>query len=100
MRKTMRLLPVLLIAACSDPGFRGVPGVREADAGAVGQCAHVANIRGVPSVYGPVLGGQGLSYTRNQVLSDAQAAGANTVVFDKVTPGQEVYELRAAAYRC
>lgn len=99
MHKVLWLAPILLIG-CTDPGFQGVSGVREVDASAVGACRHVANIRGVPSVYGPVLGAQGLSYTRNQVLADAQKAGANTVVFDKVNPGETVYELRAAAYRC
>lgn len=99
MRNLVFLAPLALIG-CANPGYQSVPGVREADAASVAQCQHLSNIRGVPSVYGPLLGGQGLSYTRNQVLADAQAAGANTVVFDKVTPGQEVYELRAAAYRC
>lgn len=99
MRMFLILAP-LALTACTDPGFRGVYGVREAEANEVTQCQVVTRIRGVPSVYGPVLGAQGLSYTRNQVLSDAQKAGANTVVFEKINPGETVYELRATAYRC
>jgi hypothetical protein len=94
------ILVLLVTAACNDPGFQGVYDVREADAGTVGSCTYVSNIRGTPSVYGPVLGSQGISYTRNQVLDEARQAGANTVVFDKVNPGEQVYELRATAYRC
>jgi hypothetical protein len=33
-------------------------------------------------------------------MADARDAGANTVVFDPVTPGADVYELHAVAYRC
>lgn len=93
------ILP-LALAACTDPGFRGVPGVREAEASQVGACAYVSNITGRPSVYGPLLGDQGISYARNQVLDTARSSGANTVVFEKVTPGEPVFELNATAYRC
>ncbi|PKP72984.1 MAG: hypothetical protein CVT84_15890 [Alphaproteobacteria bacterium HGW-Alphaproteobacteria-6] len=89
-----------VLSGCSnDPGFAGVPGMREAEAGAVGACAYVSDIRGRPGVYGP-LADQGVKYTRNQILAEARDAGANTVVFDKVVPGAAVYELHAVAYRC
>ena len=99
MRHVLVLAPLALLA-CADPGYQGVAGVREAEASEVAACQLLVNIRALPSVYGPVLGAQGLAYTRNQVMADAQKAGANTVVFDKVAPGQDVYELRATAYRC
>ena len=90
-----------LLAGCtSDPGFRGVPGIREATAAEVVSFRYIVNISGKPSVYGPVLGPEGLKYTRNRILADARDAGANTVVFDQVTPGAEVYELHATAYAC
>lgn len=88
------------LAGCTrDPGFVGVAGVREAEAGGVAQCAYVSDIRGTPSVFGP-LADQGVKYMRNQIMADARDAGANTVVFDKVAPGAAIYELHAVAYRC
>jgi hypothetical protein len=88
------------MAGCTaDPGFRGVPDVREAEAGEVASCAYVANISMTPGTYG-LLADQGLKYARNKIKEDARSAGANTVVFDKVTPGSDIYEVRATAYRC
>lgn len=90
----------VLVAACTqDPGFVGVMGVREADAGSVAQCTYVSDISMTPGVYGQ-LATQGLKYARNKVMAEAQAAGANTVVFDQTTPGADVYQLHAVAYRC
>lgn len=101
----MRAIP-LAVAACAaavactnDPGFRGVSGVRAVTAAEAGGCSYVTDIRATPGVYGP-LAQQGLEYTRNIVLADAQKAGANAVVFDEVSPGALVTEVRARAYRC
>ena len=95
------LLAATLLAACSqDPGFVGVPGIREAEAQEVTACSYLSNITMTPGVYGPLLAEQGLRYARNKVKQDALAAGANTVVFEKVTPGTDVYQIRATAYRC
>ena len=91
---------VLALTGCSDPGFRGVPGVATARADQVGGCRLISHIAMQPSVYGPVLGGQGVSYARNKVLQSAAADGANTVVFEPVEPGATVYEVRGAAYAC
>lgn len=90
---------VLTTACTPDPGFTGVSGVREATAAEVASCTYVTDIRMTPGVYG-VLADQGVKYARNTMLADARDAGANTVVFDPVTPGAEVYELHAVAYRC
>lgn len=89
-----------VLAGCSDPGFRGVPSVRTASSVEVSACRLISHISMQPSVYGPVLGGQGVSYARNKVLQSAAADGANTVVFDQVEPGAEVYEVRGSAYAC
>lgn len=89
-----------LLAGCSDPGFRGVPSVRTATASEVGMCRHVTDIRMRPGVYGPVLGDQGVKYARNKVLESAREGGANTVVFDGVEPGGDVYLISAKAYAC
>lgn len=101
----MRLTAVLLagvagLAACTnDPGFTGVAGVREATPAEVAACRRITDIRGTPSVFGP-LATQGLKYMRNKIMADAAEAGANTVVFDQATPGADVYELHAVAYAC
>lgn len=89
-----------LLGACSDPGIVGVNGVSEALASQVGACTALTVIQMTPGVYGPVLSDQALRYARNRVMADARDAGANTVVFDPVPPGGEVYLVRATAYRC
>ncbi len=88
------------LAACTqDPGFVGVAGVREATVAEVGACSYVSDIRMSPGTYG-MLADQGVKYARNKIMADARDAGANTVVFDPVTPGADVYELHAVAWRC
>lgn len=95
------LIAVAALAACtSDPGFSGVAGMNEAEASEVTQCRYVTDLRMTPGVYGPVLAEQGLRYARNKIMADAKQSGADTVVFDKVVPGSDVYELHAIAYRC
>ncbi|PPB81771.1 hypothetical protein LV82_00988 [Albidovulum inexpectatum] len=87
-------------SACTpDPGLVGVAGMREARADEVAQCTYVSDFRMVPQAYG-LFSGPGLKYARNKIMADAQAAGANTVVFDPVSPGQDVYVVHAVAYRC
>lgn len=93
-------LCALIAGGCtSDPGFTGVAGVREAEAAEVAACAYVSNIGMTPGVYGP-LAEEGLAYARNKVKQSALEDGANTVVFDKVTPGALVTRVTATAYRC
>jgi hypothetical protein len=107
MRKgqTMRVVSafvsvVVLVAGCTpDPGFTGVSGVREADAATVAQCKYISDVSMTPGVYGQ-LATQGLKYARNKIMAEAQASGANTVVFDKTSPGADVYQLHAVAYSC
>lgn len=100
MKRFFLIAAALPLAACNDPGFRGVSGVRTATAAEVATCAYVADITSTPSLYGPVIGTQALSYARNQALQLAKESGANTVVFTETPPGQTVYELRGRAYRC
>lgn len=101
MTASMRAWAVLVVlGACTpDPGFVPVSGVREITAAEAASCAYVSNISMTPGVYGP-LAGQGLRYARNKVMSDARDAGANAILFDQVTPGADVYEVKAVAYRC
>ena len=93
------LVGAVLVAGCNDPGFRGVDGVRAAEANEVTACRYVSGLKMTPSVYGP-LADEGLRYVRNKIKADAQSLGANTVVFEKVTPGLPVGEVRATAYAC
>ncbi|SPH17386.1 hypothetical protein DEA8626_00904 [Defluviimonas aquaemixtae] len=93
-------LALCTLSACArDPGFTGVAGVREATPAEVAQCAYVSDFRMQPGVYGALIE-QGIRYSRNRIMADAQTAGANTVVFDPISPGAPVYELHAVAYRC
>lgn len=99
----MKAYPLLAclaaLAACNDPGFTGVSSVREATAADVAQCRYISNISMTPGVYGP-FATQGLKYARNKIKADAQMAGADTVVFAPVSPGADVYQVDAVAYRC
>ncbi len=88
-----------LSACIRDPGFTGVSGMREATAAEVAQCRYITDIRSTPGTYG-ILASPGVRYARNRILADAQQAGANTVVFDPVSPGTEIYQLHAVAYSC
>jgi hypothetical protein len=100
--RNMTALAALVVGlgGCSgDPGFTGVPGVREAEAGEVASCRYVSNIAMTPGVFGP-LADQGLKYARNKIKEDALNLGANTVVFEKVSPGADVYRVTATAYSC
>ncbi|MCB2115383.1 MAG: hypothetical protein KDE00_03575 [Rhodobacteraceae bacterium] len=93
-------LAVALAACTAEPkGMRAPTGVREAAASEVGACAYVSDFRIKPSVYG-LLAEEGLRFARNTILTDARDAGANAVVFDPMSPGTQVYELHAVAYRC
>ncbi|MCL7466030.1 hypothetical protein [Phaeovulum sp. NW3] len=94
------ILPLFLLAACNDPGFTGVAGVRAADATEVAGCTLVSRISMKPEVYGPLLADQGLRYARNKIMDQARQDGASHVVFERVEPGQDVYLVRADAYRC
>jgi len=93
-------LAAATLAGCNDPGFRGVPEVRIATEAEVAQCRLTSMITNEPGVYGPLVGHEAERYARNKVLDMAKSDGANTVVFDPVTPGEPVYLLKARAYRC
>lgn len=93
------LLVAGLLAGCDDPGFKGVPDVREATAGEVGMCRYVSDISDRPGVYGPLLS-EGIKYAHNSIKAMAKDSGANTVVFEQVTPGADIYMLHARAYAC
>ena len=101
MKRTVLVLAGLVgFAACtSDPGFSTVGGVREITTAEAASCSYISDFRMTPGVYGP-LAGQGLRYARNKVMFDARNAGANAILFDKVAPGADVYEVHAVAYRC
>lgn len=103
MKKRVPCLAALVagaLSACaSDPGFVPVSGMREITAAEASRCTYVSDFTMTPPVYGP-FATQGVRYARNRIMADAQAAGANAAVFDKVAPGAEVYQLHAAAYRC
>ncbi|MDI3334971.1 hypothetical protein QKW60_00985 [Defluviimonas aestuarii] len=100
MKPIVPLVFLIPLAACTqDPGFTGVSGVREASPAEVATCTYVTDIRSTPGAYG-VLAGPAVKYARNRILADAREAGANTIVFDPVSPGVEIYQLHAVAYRC
>lgn len=98
--QAMALAALSAVGACTnDPGFVGAPGMRVAQASEVANCRYVTDLSGTPGVYGP-LASEGLKYSRNQIMALARDSGADTVVFDKVEPGADVYQLHAIGYRC
>ena len=96
--RRMALIGLAMLAGCTMPQGRGAA-VREATAAEVAACRYITDIRMTPGVYGPVLTEQALIYARTQVKSDAARAGADTIVF-AAQPGEIVYQVDAAAYRC
>lgn len=100
MIRNTQVAVLLIAAACTaDPGFRGVPGVSSITEAEAASCSYVTDIRAEPGAYGP-LAQQGLEYARNRVLETARDSGADAVVFQGVSPGELVTEVRAKAYRC
>jgi hypothetical protein len=88
------------LGACTpDPGFTGVPQVREARADEVAGCTYVSDISMKPGVYGP-LEERGAAYARNRIKADARDQGADNVVFREPKTGEDPYTIRATAYRC
>ena len=90
---------VAALAACGVPGQTGGP-MREAGPAEVAACRYVTDITMTPGVYGPVLTERALALGRSRVKADAQAAGADTVVFTQPPAGATVYQIEAKAYRC
>ena len=94
------LIGMAALGACTEEaGLTPVPGMREITPDQAKACAYVMNIRAEPGVYGP-LAQQGLQVARNQVFDLAREHGANAVVFEPVSPGTLVTEIRGTAYRC
>lgn len=102
----MARLPLLiaasvLVAGCvaEKTGMVAVSDIREITLVEAQSCTLLTNVRSRPGVYGP-LASQGVEIARNQALSSAKEAGANAVVIEPVSPGEQVYEVRLGAYRC
>lgn len=95
------VLVLMAVAACNgSPGLmRTVPSVATIGPAEAAACTYVADLRTRPGMFGP-LAQQGLEDARYQTLLSAQEAGANAVVFEPVSPGAQVYEIMAKAYRC
>jgi hypothetical protein len=95
------LMAAALLAGCvaEKTGMVGVSGIREITPAEAQSCTLLTNVRSKPGVYGP-LATQGIEIARNQALSSAKEAGANAVVFEQVSPGEQIYEVRLGAYRC
>ena len=92
------LCAIAALAACSPVAYN-VPDVREAQASEVTNCTLVGRVRGIPGVFGP-LQDIGLKNARKAALERAKAQGGNTVVFEQVTPGAEVYDVAGDVYAC
>jgi hypothetical protein len=88
-----------VLAGCGVPGQTGGP-MREAGAAEVAACRYITDITMTPGVYGPLLTERALTLARARVKADAQAAGADTVVFAQPPAGATVYQVEAKAYRC
>ena len=97
--RTLALLPVLILGACTSTAPPGVSPVRVAEPAEVAGCTRIGTMTGIPGLYG-ALAAQGIADARRVVLEGAAEQGANVVVFDPVEPGATVTEVTAATYRC
>lgn len=98
-RGAMTVSLVVLLAGCGVPGQTGGP-MREAGPAEVAACRYITDLTMTPGVYGPLLTERALTLARARVKADAQAAGADTVVFAQPPAGATVYQVEAKAYRC
>ena len=88
-----------VLAGCVTPQGGGVAGVREITSAQAASCTYVMDMRAEPGVYG-ALAQQGLEYARASLLTMARDEGANAVLFQPISPGATVTEIRGTAYRC
>lgn len=95
-RSSVPLVPAFLLAACTTAP---PPPVAVVTADQVAGCTYVKDITATPGVFGP-LAAQGLQDARRTALDSAARDGANAIVFDEPPAGQQVFEIRAVAYRC
>lgn len=86
------------VAACT-PAIYEVPGMAELSAAEVADCNYVGKVRGIPGVYGP-LKGIGLNDARRAAKEKALEVGGDSIVFDPLPEGEEVFELPAQVYDC
>lgn len=92
------VLSIAVLAACTTSIY-DVPGITERTAAGVANCQFVGRVRGIPGVYGP-LKDLGLKDARRAAKKKAEEVGGNTVVFDPIPEGEDVYEVRAQVYTC
>lgn len=98
MRKWIVGAALVGVAGCTPPSD-AANAVREAALTDVAACTELGRVTGIPGVYGP-LAQVGLNDARNVAKRTAAAQGANTVVFDQITPGDTAYEVKGTAYSC
>ncbi|SFR47483.1 hypothetical protein [Litoreibacter janthinus] len=86
------------LAACT-PAIYEVPSITERSVAQVADCQFEGRVRGIPGVYGP-LKELGLKDARRAAKEKAKEVGGNTVVFDPIPQGEDVFEVRAQVYSC
>lgn len=92
------LMIIAALAACS-PAVLEVPSVTERTASQVADCQYIGRVRGIPGVYG-VLKDIGLKDARRAAKEKAKEVGGDTIVFDPLPDGEQVYEVPAQVYNC
>jgi len=92
------VLSAAILAACA-PAIYEVPGIAERSASEVAGCRDLGTVRGIPGVFGP-LKEIGLKDARRAAKEKARDVGGNTVVFDPIPEGEDVFELQAQVYSC
>lgn len=93
-----RALLGLCLFGCT-PAIYEVPGIREAQESDVALCRLIGTVTGKPGVFGP-LKEIGLRDARRAALERAAEQGGDTVVFDPISEGEEVFELTGRVYKC
>ena len=96
MKRAALILAVL--AACT-PKIYNTADVAERSAADVTACQFIGTVRGIPAVFGP-LKDIGLKDARRAAKVKAKEVGGNTVVFEPIPEGAEVYDVPAKVYAC
>ena len=92
------VLSVAILAACT-PAIYDVSGIAERSVADVANCRFIGNVRGIPAVFGP-LKDIGLKDARRAAKVKAKEVGGNTVVFEPIPEGAEVYDVPTKVYSC
>jgi len=100
MRRALTMLVVFASGCATNSGISHIPvGMRVATADAVSGCRLLGDVHGVSGLYG-VFAGVALSHARQNAFEQAEAMGANTIVWTQFATPYGSTSVAGNAYSC